>query len=298
MLKTNTGLRLDERALLVKLTISNWTASKTDKEVTDIVIDDNNAQSGAGRFTKRLFGKAALRNISQAVGAARVAHRTLTLPWEDNGNRIITTEGYQHYSKTMRHYRGVMEENVRAFIDDYDGYIGQAREELGKMFRRDDYPTAEEAKRKFHFDVEPSPIPTSADFRAKVSDKEAAYIAKDIERRQKQRLDAAMKDVWKRIADVTEKMATRLSEYKGPTRGYAVESGPSFKSSLVTNIVELADVLPTLNINNDPELTRLHKRMVEELTQYDADELKFDEKKRARTAKAARQIYSKVSKFL
>lgn len=292
------SLRLEERALLVKLTISNWTASKTDKEVTDTAIEENNAQSGAGRFTKRLFGKAALRNISQVVGAARVAHRVLTLPWEDNGNRIITTEGYQHYSKTMRHYRGTMETNVRDFIENYDEYIDQAREELGKMFRHDDYPSVGEVKQKFRFDVEPSPIPTSADFRAKVSNKEAAAIAKDIERRQKERLDAAMKDVWKRIADVTEKMAERLSEYKGPSKGFKVESGPSFKASLVTNITELADILPTLNINNDPELTRLHKRMVEELTLYDADELKGDAKKRQATAKAARQIYSKVSKFL
>jgi hypothetical protein len=291
-------MRLEERALLVKLTISNWTANKTDKEVTDTAIEDANAQQGAGRFTKRLFGKNALRNISQVVGAARVAHRTLTLPWEDGGNRILTTDGYPHYSKTMRNYRGMMEDNVRAFIENYDEYVNQSREELGKMFKRDDYPPANEVKAKFNFDVEPTPIPMVKDFRAKVSNEEAEAIAKDIERRQKDRLDAAMKDVWKRIADVTEKMAAKLSDYQGPSKGFKNMGGGTFQESLITNITELADILPSLNINNDLELNRLHKRMIEELTQYGADELKGDVKKRQATAKAAKQIYNKVSKFL
>lgn len=290
------SLKLEERALLVKLSISNWTASKTDKSVTEEVIEENNATSGAGRFTKRLFGKAALKEISSTVGAARIAHRTLTLPWEDNGNRIITTEGYKHYSDTMRHYRRTMEDHVRSFLENYDEYIKQAREELGKMFHKDDYPDKSEVAMKFNFDVEPTPIPTAMDFRAKVSDKEAAAIAKDIERRQKARLDAAMKDVYERIADKVGRMADKLSSYK-PNDGLKGADGV-FKGSLINNVRDLADILPSLNINNDPDLKRLHKQIVDNLINYDADELKTDEKKRARTAKAAKQIYNKVSKFL
>jgi hypothetical protein len=289
-------LRLDERALLVKLTISNWTANKTDREVTDEVIIDHNAQSGSGRFTKRLFGKDALKAISRAVGQARVAHRTLTLPWEDNGFRIITTQGYQNYSKIMRQCRLVMEENVGSFIEGYGDYKKQAKEELGKMFRADDYPTAEEAKAKFNFDVEPRPLPSAADFRAKVSDAEAKAIAKDIERRQKQRLDEAMKDVWERIADVTGKMAEKLSGYK-ESNGLKGAEG-IFKSSLVDNVRSLCDILPSLNINDDPDMKSLHKQMVSSLIEFDADELKTDIKKRQKTAKAAKQIHAKVSRYL
>ncbi len=289
-------MRLDERALLVKLTISNWTASKTDKEVTDEVIEDQNAHAGAGRFTKKLFGKDALKQISKAVGQARIAHRTLTLPWEDNGFRIITTDGYQNYSKIMRRSRQVMEENVISFIEGYGDFVKQAREELGKMFKADDYPTAAEAKLKFNFDVEPMPIPTSQDFRAKVSDSEAKAIAKDIERRQKARLDAAMKDVWERVADATGKMAEKLSGYE-PKVGLKSAEGV-FKASLVDNVRNLAELLPSLNVNNDPELRRIHKMIMESLVEFDSDELKGDVKKRQATAKAAKQIYAKVSKYL
>jgi hypothetical protein len=289
-------MRLDERALLVKLTIANWTASKTDSEVTDAVIEDQNAHAGAGRFTKKLFGKDALKQISKAVGSARVAHRTLTLPWEDNGFRIITTDGYQNYSKIMRRCRQVMEENVTSFIEGYGDYVKQAREELGKMFKKDDYPTADEAKLKFNFDVEPMPIPTSQDFRAKVSDSEAKAIAKDIERRQKARLDAAMKDVWERVADATGKMAEKLSAYE-PKKGLKGAEGV-FKSSLVDNVRNLAELLPSLNINNDPELKSIHKMILTNLVEHDADDLKGDAKKRALAAKAAKQIHAKVSKYL
>lgn len=289
-------MKLEERALLVKLTISNWTANKTDKDATDDVIEKNNADSGAGRFSKRLFGKKALSNISKTVGQARVVHRTLTLPWEDNGNRIITTEGYDFYAKEMRRYKGIMEDYVREFVTNYKEYKKQAREELGRLYHEEDYPEADEVAAKFDFDVEPTPIPVSHDFRAKVSNKEAAAIVKDIEKRQQARLDAAMKDVWGRIADVTEKLAEKLANYK-PKEGLRSAEG-IFKDTLVTNVKDLADILPSLNINNDPELKRLHKSIVDQLIMFDVDELRGDVKKRQQVAKAAAAINRKVAKFL
>lgn len=283
--------------MLVKLSIGMWSASKTDKEVSSEVIANKKAMKSAGVFRKHLVSKNALKEIQKIATAARQSHYVLTLPWNDDGARIIPTESYDHYAKTMRDYRRSMEEAVDAFLENYHDYIKNAKDELGDMFNPDDYPDPDDIRSKFFFDVEPTQIPASKDFRAKVSDKEVAAITKDIERRTKARLDSAMKDVWRRIADNTAKMVDRLENYV--PAGVKI-TGPEyvFRDSLVENIRDLADTLPALNIKDDPNLTKIHESIVKNLCKYDAEDLRIDDAVRRKTAKRAKAIHDKVSKYL
>lgn len=295
-MSTNHGMGLDERALLVKLSIGSWSAKATDKEVTIDVINSKGAQTDSGYFRKQLLSKDALKKINKVIGAARTSHLTLTLPWNDDGSRIITTESYQNYAKTMNDYRKALQNAVDEFLEQYEGLIKEAKPSLGKMFKAEDYPEPSELKSKFRFDVEPIPVPVARDFRAKVSDREASQIAKDIERRTNARLDQAMKDVWARIHKVTERMVEKLSEYK-PREGLHAAESP-FRDSLVENIRDLAEVLPSLNITNDPALDKIQKEMLDNLLVYTADQLREDAKARALTNKKAKQILDKVSKYM
>lgn len=289
-------MKLEERALLVKLTINQWSAKKTDKEVSLEVSLNKQARSDAGSFRKQLISKEALKKIGKVISAARQTHYTLTLPWNDDGSRIITTEGYKHYAKVMQDYRIAMQEAVDEFLGEYEAFVKQAKVDLGKLFNADDYPDIDEIRRKFDFDVEPTSIGVSSDFRAKVSNKEAAIIAKDIEERTNARLEQAMKDVYERIAKVTEKMSEKLSEYDPGDA--ATEASGWFKSTLVENVRDLADILPSLNVKGDPALDKIRDELIDNLCQYDADELRADEKARRRTAKKAKRIYDKVSAFI
>lgn len=295
-MSTKTVMGLDERALLVKLSISAWSARKTDKEISREITESKNARSDRGTFSKILISREALKKIQKVESAARDSHRTLTLPWNDDGSRIITTEGYQHYSKVMRDYRTTMQEAVDDFLNGYDELVQKAKSDLGSMFNADDYPSIGEIRAKFNFQVEPTQIPMSRDFRAKVTNAEAKAIAKDIEARTNSRIDTAIKDIWQRIADVTEKMFTRLEEFKPREGLHRAES--TFKDTLVENIRSLTEIMPSLNINSDPEITRIHKEMVEHLCHYDAEDLRDDVGARKRTAKSAKKIYDKVSKYL
>lgn len=289
-------MNLEERALLVKLSISQWSARKTDNEVSREVMVSKNANNDRGTFRKVLISREALKKIQKVTSAARASHNTLTLPWNDDGSRIITTEGYQHYSKVMRDYRTAMQNAVDEFLEGYDELVTQAKTDLGKLFNKEDYPGVEDVKRKFAFDVEPTSIPVSRDFRAKVSNAEAKAIAKDIEARTKARLDNAVKDVWQRVQELTERMFTKLNDYQ-PRVGLHGAEG-TFRDSLVENIRDLAKIMPSLNINNDPEMTKIHNELVAHLCTLDAEDLRQDDKARRQTAKKAKSIYDKVSKYL
>lgn len=289
-------MNLDERALLVKLSISTWSARKTDRQVSLEVTEQKNAQSNRGTFSKVLISRESLKKIQKVESAARESHRTLTLPWNDDGSRIITTEGYQHYSKVMRDYRTAMQDAVNDFLKGYDDLVKSAKGEMGKLFKAEDYPDLAEVSSKFNFEVEPTPIPMSRDFRAKVSNSEAKAIAKDIEARTTARVDNAVKDVWRRVAELTERMFTRLQDFK-PREGLHGTEG-AFRDSLVENIRDLAGIMPSLNISGDPTFTKIHKELTEQLCHYDAEDLRDDVAARKRTAKSAKKIYDKVSKYL
>lgn len=290
------SMNLDERALLVKLSIGAWSARKTDREVTMEVAESHKATSDSGYFRKQLFGKEALNQIIKIAGAARASHYTLTLPWNDDGARIITTESYQEYTKVMKVHRRNFQDAVDEFIENYDKYVKESKQRLGTMFKTEDYPAKELVRGKFTFDVEPAPLPNSRDFRAKVSDAETKAIIRDIERRTKDRLDAAMRDVWERVADVTGKMADKLANYK-PKEGIRAPEG-IFKDSLVENVRKLAETLPLLNVTNDPKMESLQKELLDQLCAYEADDLRGDAKARAVTAKKAKQIFDKVSRYM
>lgn len=289
-------MQLDERALLVKLSITAWSARKTDDEVSREVTENKHAREGAGKFRKQLIGKEALAKINKLASAARTSHYAMTMPWNDDGARIITTEGYQAYTKTMRQYRMDIEQAVSEFITEYNGHVKQAQQDLGKLFKKDDYPSVDEIKGKFSFDFEPAPIPMAHDFRAKVSDADVKTITKDIERRLQERINTAMKDVWERIAKVTKHMSEKLDEYV-PNNSMKGAEGV-FRDSLVENIRELVKILPSLNLSNDPKLDAVYKDMVDSLCQYDAAELRTDERARRKTSRKAKAIYDKVSKYL
>lgn len=66
---------LAEKALLVTLNISQWSARKYDRKVTEEVNDTHQAKD-AGRFNKLLIDKTHLDEIQKIVNEARHFHAT------------------------------------------------------------------------------------------------------------------------------------------------------------------------------------------------------------------------------
>lgn len=287
---------LSERAMLASLHISSWSGMQVDREVTDAVNADFKAQAKAGRYNKRLVASEFLEGITLAHSRARSAHKLLTLPWEDNGKRVLATVGYINYTTIMKECRLKAEAAVREFLTDPTPYINEAKVRLGDMFNADDYPDSDALKDKFGFDVEIAPMPEATDFRAKVSDESMKAIIKDIERRSDERLETAMKDVFVRIHDVVQRMSERLREYT-PAKDDQKRQG-IIRDSVVYNINELADLLPTLNITGDKRIDELAKQLKDELVEHSPEILRANTKVRQDTISKADKILKKVGTYL
>ena len=271
---------IQNRAMLARLSISQWTARKHDKSVSS-EIEKAHAAHDAGRFNKLLVNKTLLDPISKHAGTVRQFHYAQTLPWNDGGDRLLPSVLFAGYTTQIRKFKSEFEALVRSLVAAYPAEVQAARNRLGTMYDPADYPEAHELYERFDIAVEFIPVPDAKDFRVDVAKEAADEIRTQITASVNARQAEAVKDCYRRVRDVVSKLYDRLS----------VENAV-FKDSLVSNARDLMAVLPGLNITQDPELVMLHEEINALLV--DPYTLRNDPTARKATADAADAILAKL----
>lgn len=277
---------ITEKAMLASLQISQWSARKHDKRVSAEVNEKYNGKD-AGRFNKVLATKDSLKEIQVAVGAARTFHLEQTLPWGERGERLLPSKNYHAYSRKMRGCKQAFDNAVEAFVADYHQVIFEARQSLGGLFCREDYPDASEIRGKFDFQTIISPVPVAEDFRVSLANEEIRSIQQDIERRVQQAHVAATRDLWQRLYQVVQHMVQRLSDPEA-----------IFRDSLVGNIVKMTELLPRLNMDDDPQLEAMRRTIEQRLCGYSPAELRSDKQVRSTAADEARSVLDAMAGYV
>jgi hypothetical protein len=235
--------------MLVEFNASVWTARKLDKTTTNEVVASKNAGAkDAARVNKHLLaGRTELDIIQQAVGRARQFVYDNTAPWSDSGLRLLPTVNFMKFTERMNDFEEEMEALVKAFVVIYPTLITAQALALGDMFKRDDYPTANEMMTKFSFRVNYMPVPSSGDFRVDVGNQAQAELKARLESLTQERIDSAMADVRERLSTHLKRMSDRLTtDYVG---GEAKQR--RFHDTLVDGALELCDLTKALNVTND-----------------------------------------------
>lgn len=237
-------MSLSRKAMLVTVTVSCWTATKTDKKVSNEVEAQHQA-SNAGRYNKMLIAKSALDPLTSQAASIRQLHYKLTLPWIDNGGRLLPAKLYMDYQQQMGAAKNKYAAMADDFVRDYDVLVNDSRKRLGTMFNERDYPTAKQLRQKFGVDTDILPVPEGSDFRVEVAQSERNLIMADIEAKLHKRQALAMADAWGRVKTVVSTIRDRCADDK-----------PIFRQSLMENAESLVKLLPGLNISEDPVLAQ------------------------------------------
>ena len=141
---------ITERAMLAAVHISIWTAVKHDRKISRDVADQHGAHQGAGRYNKQLLrGADKLDELRTLAGQVRQYFYKITLPWSDEGFRLLPSNLYFDLTTRMREFEASFEQGVESFLQIYPQYIEQVRPELNGLFREEDYPAADKLRRKF-----------------------------------------------------------------------------------------------------------------------------------------------------
>jgi hypothetical protein len=279
---------ITQKAMLAAVHISIWTATKHDRKVSRDVADRHGARERAGRYNKQLLmGAGKLEDLRTLAGQIRQHFYKITLPWSDEGFRLLPSHFLFDLTARMREFEAGFSSGVDQFLGVYPDYIREARAELGSLFREADYPSADKLREKFSVRLEILPVPTGDDFRVTMSAEEQARIAREIDANVRASLTRGTEDLWKRLRDVVSHMVDRLNEPE--TR---------FHATLVTNISDLVSLLPQLNVNQDPDLERFAAQIRDSLCNYTAQDLKKHDILRATTAAEAAGIVAQMDEVL
>ena len=284
---------LDTCAMLVEFNASVWTARKLDKTTTDEVVAHKNATAkDAARVNKHLLaGRTELDVITQAVGRARAYVYDHTLPWSDSGLRLLPTKNFMAFTERMNEFNEEIEALVKSFVTIYPTLITAQAMALGDMFRRDDYPTANEIMTKFAFRVNYMPVPVAGDFRVDVGNEAQAELKQKLDELAEERINNAMRDIRERLSTHLKRMSDRLTtDY---VQGEAKQR--RFHDSLVDGALELCDLTKALNVVGDTALQDARKELEGLLVGVTAQELRKNEAVRQDTKKAVDAILDKFS---
>jgi hypothetical protein len=279
--------------MLCSFSISQWSASKHDRQASEEIAAHHGAQPDVGRYNKMLIPKETLAEVRKIAGEARREHYFMTLPWDDNGYRVLPAAVYMEHTEKLRDYSRQFMTAVELFAAQFDQLVTESRSRLGGLFRAEDYPTSKEIREKFAMETKVMPLPDANDFRVSLGDEEKDRIKRQITASVQASLTVASQELWQRMYEAVSHMAERLSAYKATDQG--VEH--PFRDSIVTNLVKLVDVMPRLNITGDPELERLTSQVRTSLLVDPAD-LRKSENVRTETAQKAARIAQQMQSYM
>jgi len=272
---------LSDKAMLVKLNISQWTARKYDKAATAKVSESYGNNNDMGRYNKSLIAKGALEKIKKVAGYARTFHYANTLAWDDNGARLLPSKHYMTYGAEMRKFNTDFQAAVEEFAGNYPDYINDAKIKLNGLFNPAEYPSISEINEKFSMRIHVDPFPASEDFRVSLNEGEVARIKDFINERNRRAIEAANRELWQRMYAAVNAIVERLGT-----------PDAIFRDSLIGNVQELVGLLPSLNVTDNKDLNDMCKVVEKKLAGLNPDTLRMDETQRVRAANEAKKILS------
>lgn len=259
---------LSSSAMLVELSISVWTGRKLDRKVSNDVDISNSTRTKAGNYHKNLLaGDESLSAIQKLAGLIRTYHMSVTSPWNDAGQRLLSTGMFITYRQEMSRLENDYWGLVNQFLPEYGVKISAAAFQLGALFNRDEYPDVDQVQHKFGMSVRYTPVPESGDFRVDVTNEAMNDLKDQYDTLYKANLDKVTKDAWDRLHKVLTQLSFGLRTDENGKQG-------KIYSSVVENAQELCNMLTYFNVSGDTQLEAMRIKLEDTMIGLDVKDIK------------------------
>ena len=281
---------LSTRALLVNITIRVWTGEKRDNTITRELCDAKGAERGAVRANKSLLGDA-IHAVQAAERAVRDEANKRTLPWMDNGTRILKGAAFMAFTEAMAEPIRLFDTAVDAFIEHYPQTQHQARSRLGEAYTDGDFPAQRSLKARFGVKLVYLPVPSAEDFRVGLASEEIETVRRNTEAALRDTVNDAVRALLDRLQEPVARLANRLRLFRRTNAGKVQHP---FRDSLVDNIRAVLAIAPALNLMDDPRISALCADIERQLTVHHPDQLRSSQRLRETVADEADAILRRL----
>jgi hypothetical protein len=259
---------ISSAAMIVDFNASVWTARKKDNKASEDVNNMNAADKGVANVTKNLLGECdELRAVQKFAANVRNIHYSMTMPWSDNGSRLLTTQQYFKYNEVMTDLQQEFYRLVGELLDVYEWRVIKAQDKLGTMFNRDEYPTRDSLHDKFGFRISYVPLPDAGDFRIDIGNEAMTQIKSQYESHYTQAIKTAMNDIWHKLHD---NLTTLVRQLDVNEEG----KGNRLYDSVFDRAIELTEMLGTCNVTGDSQMEAMRRQLEQALHGLNLDQIK------------------------
>jgi len=267
-------------AMTVELSMSIWTARKKDHKASDDVASMNSADKGVANVTKNLLGNCdELIALQKFAGNLRNLHYSMTMPWSDNGQRLVTTMQYFKYNEVMTEMIDEGWRMVDDFLNVYDWKVMDAQAKLGAMFNRDEYPTRDAIRDKFAFRLSYEQLPdggNTGDWRLDLPHEAMQTLRTNYTDTFNLKIKGAMDDVWTRLHTNLTRLVRQLDvDEEG--------KGNRLYDTVFDQALSLTEMLGTCNVTGDTQMEAMKRQLEQALHQADGAPLTVDKIKKSPT---------------
>lgn len=192
----------------------------------------------------------------------------------------MLASAYEDFTRDMKKAIAEFNEAVDEFVARYPDLRREAQITLNGMFNEADYPDLRQIRLKFGAKPDIEPLPQAKDFRVDLSQGAVDVIRSDIEQSVMLACQDAQRCAWDKLRTCLSAMVERLN-------GENEDGKPkTYRDTLFSNVSELVDILPSLNVLEDPELDKAARKVKDEVLAYTAQQCR--DSKAARLAAAAK----------
>jgi len=249
-------------AVLVRFRATSWAARLKDKKATRAAENANNASRGAANLTKNLLVDCdELRAIRLYISTVRDIHRSMSMPWGDDGERLVPTAQYPKYLSKMTEYQDEFHILVDNFMAVYDWKIIDTQVKLGAMFNRDEYPSTIDVRAKFSFQLSYDMLAdggNTGDWRLDLPHEQMSGLRNSAREGYFNNIKGAMDSVWHRTH---ETMTTLVRQLDVNEEG----KGNKLFDSVFDRAVELVAMMGTCNVTGDSQMEAMRRKLEDTL---------------------------------
>jgi len=258
-------------AMLVEFSVSTWTARKKDSKATNDVAERNNlASNELTNVTKKLIDCEELSAVVKFGANARNIHYSMTMPWSDMGQRIVTTQQYFKYHEVMTELQQEFDRLAQAFLEVYDYEVTEMQLKLGDMWNRDEYPTADTIRDRFRMRISYMPLPDAGDWRIDIQNEAQQQLTQQYEQYYNNQIQSAMNDLWHKLHDNLTTLVRQLDYDADGKRNRVYDT-------VCDRAHELVEMLSTCNVTGDSQMEAMRQRLDTALYGLTADAVKRDD---------------------
>jgi hypothetical protein len=250
---------LDEKAVLVQVKRRMYSPYKLDEAESKAY--------GAGNVNKHLF-QGTDNRVKKAISKYTEVYTFVkdnTVPWT-TGVELLNINHYMDFTSGLRQRIDEAEQAVDDLVANWDAEVASDLKRLGdiayakgnpSLANPNDYPDADEVRKRFGIEVRYMPVPTTGDFRVGISDEDKATLQKQLD-------DATTNATTHVLRQMIEPMQRAVDKLKVNIG----DDGSIFRDSLIDNMVDVADRMRRVNISDDPAVSEAIKDLSSLVTTY------------------------------